>query len=546
MNPILSNIFGLSPTELALTSPSYGTTPQQIHTRQQAHGLSEGCQEPSSKPEGAPSWQSVLPRKRKAPNSLIDYAFDDFSTSPSESTPPAAPENSVPSSVPNHDTSYTETPHALRQLLHYSPAEAHRIQFEASDGHLYPTQGQLQQGTLNKQIISVQMLFTIESSQGEADKIWNQLDVRPFVIDPFGNHHGLDSAEQDDEIYYYEDTNEEEMEEDSYYQDEVPATTSNVAMSSLDRASEYKEQDFERRQEQIEEQNQLQKATIQRNVDFVLGSSKTDVVYEFQVHLYLRSGGLSKDHVIDVACFTSIASLNAVTYPVTRLISLKDELPSNEAQLFLASYRVDRGFVLSNLVPSIEECSRSEAEEDQIEEEDIPIADKAEIKENTTRGGRPEGPKGLLLTKLQREKLLHIRKKIRNKTKRDLRYVIQAEDLYPFFTIGRDEVAERLAICITLLKKICRKHGIHRWPNRKLIPTGRRLVELKKLLDAIDESNRGRNGNAAEAPEREALINEINSLRNRRLCILQNILSPEAFQEYLNSAPANALEPDWE
>jgi hypothetical protein len=38
-------------------------------------------------------------------------------------------------------------------------------------------------------------------------------------------------------------------------------------------------------------------------------------------------------------------------------------------------------------------------------------------------------------------------------------------------------------ICPTLLKKICRRHGVKRWPNRRLRSLERQMFELKAVLD---------------------------------------------------------------
>jgi len=44
------------------------------------------------------------------------------------------------------------------------------------------------------------------------------------------------------------------------------------------------------------------------------------------------------------------------------------------------------------------------------------------------------------------------------------------EDVMPLFPIPIREAARRLGICTTLLKQLCRRLGIHRWPQRK-VPT---------------------------------------------------------------------------
>jgi hypothetical protein len=46
-----------------------------------------------------------------------------------------------------------------------------------------------------------------------------------------------------------------------------------------------------------------------------------------------------------------------------------------------------------------------------------------------------------------------------------------------------NEASKFLQICPTVLKKICRKAGLPRWPHRKLQSIDRELVKLRRLLD---------------------------------------------------------------
>ena len=45
-----------------------------------------------------------------------------------------------------------------------------------------------------------------------------------------------------------------------------------------------------------------------------------------------------------------------------------------------------------------------------------------------------------------------------------------------------NEAAKYLGICPTVLKKICRKNGLPRWPHRKLQSIERELQKLEELL----------------------------------------------------------------
>ena len=46
------------------------------------------------------------------------------------------------------------------------------------------------------------------------------------------------------------------------------------------------------------------------------------------------------------------------------------------------------------------------------------------------------------------------------------------EKLAKHFHLPINAAGRELGICPTVLKKICRKHGLTRWPHRKVRPTG--------------------------------------------------------------------------
>ncbi|CAI5740620.1 unnamed protein product [Hyaloperonospora brassicae] len=52
-------------------------------------------------------------------------------------------------------------------------------------------------------------------------------------------------------------------------------------------------------------------------------------------------------------------------------------------------------------------------------------------------------------------------------------------------------VAQKFGICATLLKKICRRHGIQRWPHRQIRSLQRSIGVLREALrDAKGAANR--------------------------------------------------------
>eukprot|EP00871_Galdieria_phlegrea_P003740 jgi/Galph1/4367/GphlegSOOS_G2974.1 len=111
------------------------------------------------------------------------------------------------------------------------------------------------------------------------------------------------------------------------------------------------------------------------------------------------------------------------------------------------------------------------------------------------------------------EKLASIKKRIIGKNKRTVYYLITKDDLKNFFQLPRDEVARELGICVTLLKKICRKNGIKQWPYRRLKNLEARLVTLKQLVQTC--------GEISSQDDKIKLYHEMRSLIQERLKIFQ-------------------------
>ena len=67
-------------------------------------------------------------------------------------------------------------------------------------------------------------------------------------------------------------------------------------------------------------------------------------------------------------------------------------------------------------------------------------------------------------------------------------------DLRPFFHLPITEAARKLNICGTLLKKICRKCNINRWPYRQIRSISKNIqsLEVTSHKEALNEIERGR------------------------------------------------------
>jgi hypothetical protein len=66
------------------------------------------------------------------------------------------------------------------------------------------------------------------------------------------------------------------------------------------------------------------------------------------------------------------------------------------------------------------------------------------------------------------------------------------EELAQYFHLGIIEAADALGMCMSAIKKICRRHSISRWPHRKLASVNKTIAMLQsKISTAVDDASRG-------------------------------------------------------
>jgi len=83
------------------------------------------------------------------------------------------------------------------------------------------------------------------------------------------------------------------------------------------------------------------------------------------------------------------------------------------------------------------------------------------------------------------------------------------DELAKYFHLPINQVAKELGVCATILKKICRRNGIPRWPHRK-------IKSLDKMIANL-EVNLSKNPN-----EREEINHEVELLRKKKTEIMKN------------------------
>jgi len=86
---------------------------------------------------------------------------------------------------------------------------------------------------------------------------------------------------------------------------------------------------------------------------------------------------------------------------------------------------------------------------------------------------------------------------------------ISFDELSKYFHLPINQVAKELGVCATILKKICRRNGIPRWPHRKIKSLDKMIANLNMNLEKNPQ-------------ERDDIVREIELLKSKKLEIMKN------------------------
>ncbi|CAL0333609.1 unnamed protein product [Lupinus luteus] len=69
---------------------------------------------------------------------------------------------------------------------------------------------------------------------------------------------------------------------------------------------------------------------------------------------------------------------------------------------------------------------------------------------------------------------------------------MKLSDLSDYFHLPIEEAARKLNVCSSVVKGVCRREGVKRWPQRKITSIVKQITVLKRTLNSADASTRAR------------------------------------------------------
>merc|ERR1719238_1777431 len=109
--------------------------------------------------------------------------------------------------------------------------------------------------------------------------------------------------------------------------------------------------------------------------------------------------------------------------------------------------------------------------------------------------------------------------------------------LAKYFDLPINEAAEKLGVCATVLKKVCRNNGVKRWPHRKIKSINGMIDSLQQLIDAKDGDLPSLNMDMDELLEKKKFL-----LENPNVSY-KSVVSKYKIQKAQNGSPISPTSP---